>query len=91
MNNDKNDVINVSNSNKYLSDKEEEWIRVECFVSSNILYNNIDQEKNCVSTYEDEWPGSITILSKTKYNTEVGKLNFPLNLLQVNISFEIFL
>ena len=90
MNNDKNDVINISNYNKYLSNEEEEWICDECFVSSNILYNNIDQQKKCLSTYEDEWSGSITILSKTKYNTEVRKLNFPLNLLQVNISFEIF-
>ena len=43
-----------------------------------------------MSTYEDEWPGSITNLSKTEYNTEVGKLKFPLNLLQVHISVEIF-
>ena len=54
------------------------------------MYNNINQEKNYLSTYEDEWPGSITNLSKTEYNTEVGKLKFLLNLLQVNKSFEIF-
>ena len=29
-------------------------------------------------------------LSKTEYNTELGKLKFPLHLLQENIYFEIF-
>ena len=53
MNNDKYDVINISNNNKYLADEEEKWIRDECFVSSNILYNNIDQETHYLSTYED--------------------------------------
>ena len=56
-NNDKNDVINISNNKKYLADKEEERIRDEFFVSSNSLYNNIDQEKNYLSIYENEWPG----------------------------------
>ena len=55
INNDKNDVINISKNKKYLVDKDEEWIRDECFVNSNILYNNIGQETNYVSTYEDEW------------------------------------
>ena len=64
MNNDKNDIINLSNNKKYFADKEEEWIRDEYFVSSNLLYNNIDQETNYLSTYEDEWPGSITNKSK---------------------------
>ena len=36
----------MSNNNKYLADKDEEWIHDEFFVSSNILYNNIDQETN---------------------------------------------
>ena len=55
INNDKNDVINISNNKKYLAAKDEEWNRGECFVNSNILYNNIGQETNYVSTYEDEW------------------------------------
>ena len=59
-------------------------------VSSNILYNKIDQETEDLSTYENEWPESITNLVKTKYITEFGMLNFPLNLLQVNYSFEIY-
>ena len=35
-------------------------------------------------------PGSTTNLSKTKYNIELRILKFPLNLLQINYSFEIF-
>ena len=42
MNKDKNDVINTSKFKKYLSNEEKGWIRDECFVSCNILYNNID-------------------------------------------------
>ena len=90
MNNDKNGVINISNYNKCLSNEEEKWIRDECVVSCNILCINIDQETNYISTYEDEWPESITNLSNIKYKTEVGKLTFPINLLQANYSFETF-
>ena len=50
MNNNKNDVINISNYNKCLSNEEKEWIRDEYFVSCNILYNNIDQGTNYLST-----------------------------------------
>ena len=64
-------------------------IRYERFISCNILYKDIDPEINYLSTYEDELTGSIISLSKTKYNTEVGKKKFPLNTLQVNYSFEI--
>ena len=64
INNDNNNVINISNNKKYLAEKEVEWIRYEYSVSNNLLYNNIDQEKNYLSTYEDEWPGSITNKSK---------------------------
>ena len=46
MNNDTNGVINISNYNKCHANEEKEWICDECFVSSNILHNNIDQEKN---------------------------------------------
>ena len=72
-----------------LSNEEEEWIRDECFVSFNKLYNNIDQGTYYLSTYENEWPGSITNFSKIKYNIEVGMSKFSLNLLQVNYSVEI--
>ena len=40
--------------NECLSNEEEEWIRDEYFVSCNKLYNNIDQEINYLSTYENE-------------------------------------
>ena len=42
----KNNLINISKFKKYLSNEEEELIPDECFVSCNILYNNIDQETN---------------------------------------------
>ena len=54
MNKDKNNVINLSKFKKYISNKEEDWIRDECFVSCNKIYNNIDQETNYLSAYENE-------------------------------------
>ena len=39
---------------------------------------------------KNKWPGSITNLSKSNYNNEVGMLKLSLNLLQGNVSFEIF-
>ena len=76
INKDKNDVINISKFNKFQSNEEEEWIRDKYFINCNKLYNSFDQETNYLSTYEDELPGSITNLSKTKYNNEVGMLKF---------------
>ena len=46
INNDNNDVINISNNKKYLEEKDEQWIQDECLINSNLLYNNIDQETN---------------------------------------------
>ena len=46
INNDKNDVISISNNKKYLADKDEQWIQDGCLINSNLLYNNIDQETN---------------------------------------------
>ena len=40
---EKNDVIDIFKFKKCLSNEEEEWIRDAFFVSSYILYNNIDQ------------------------------------------------
>ena len=44
----------MSKFKKCLSNEEEEWIRDKCFVSCNKLYNNIDQETNYLSNYENE-------------------------------------
>ena len=90
INKDKNNVINISKFKKVLSNEEVERICDEYVLSCHILYNNIDQETNYLSTYENEWPGSITNLVNIEYNIELGMLNFPLNLLQVNYSYKIF-
>ena len=90
MDKEKNNVINISKFKIFLLKKVEEQIRGECFVACHILFNNIDQEIKCLSTYENKWPGSINHLLQTKYNIELGILNFPLNLLQVDYVFEIF-
>ena len=37
VNNDKNDVINISNNKKYLEEKDEQWIQDECLINSNLL------------------------------------------------------
>ena len=54
INKEKNDVINISKSKNFLSNEEKEQILGELFVSSNILYNNIDQEIEYLLTYENE-------------------------------------
>ena len=85
----KNDVIDIFKFKKCLSNEEEEWIRDAFFVSSYIVYNNIDQETKHLSTYENKWPGSINNSFKTKCNIELGMLTFPLNLSEVDCVFGI--
>ena len=83
---EKNNVINTPKYKNFKSNEKEEWIRHECFVSSTILYNsttlynNIDQETEYLSTYENELPGSITNSLNIEYNIELGILRFPINL-----------
>ena len=51
-------------------------IRDVCFVSSTILYNNIGQETEYLSTYENEWSGSVfrlcCTIAENSYNINVG-------------------
>ena len=54
MNKENNDVINISKLKNVLSNEKEEWNRDESFVNYNMLYNNIDQETEYLSTYENE-------------------------------------
>ena len=89
INNNKNDVTNISNNKKYLTDEDEEWIQDECLLNYNLLYNSIDQETNYLSTYEDEWLRSLTNDSKIEYNTKINILKFPSSLLVEGQSFEI--
>ena len=53
-------------------------IRDVCFVSSTILYNNIGQETEYLSTYENEWSGSVfrlfCTIAENSYNINVYEM-----------------
>ena len=83
------DDVHISKNKILLSNEELQLILDEYSISNSILYNNIEEETEYLSTYENEWPGSIPRFLITEYNVKLGMLKIPIHLLVVNKEFEI--